>query len=129
MYKKILIIATILAAISVILGAMAAHILEQHLTNKMLNAFKTATQYQMYHSLAIALCGLLYKTEENKYFKKAFYLFFVGIFLFSGSLYVLSLLSLTQITSLNFIGAITPIGGLCFIAGWICLAVAISKIK
>ena len=129
MYKKILIIATILAAISVILGAMAAHILEQHLTNKMLNAFKTATQYQMYHSLAIALCGLLYKTEENKYFKNAFYLFFVGIFLFSGSLYMLSLLSLTQVASLNFIGAITPIGGLCFIAGWIYLAVAISKIK
>ena len=129
MYKKMLIIAAIFAALSVILGAIAAHFLEQYLTDKMLKVFETAARYQMYHSLAIALCGILFYNNSIKAFKIAFYLFIVGIVLFSGSLYALSLLSLQQKISLHFVGAITPIGGICFIMGWAFIAMGVNKMK
>ncbi len=129
MHKKIMLTGCVLAALAVILGALAAHALEKHLTDKMLKAFETAARYQMYHAIAIIICGVLYFHHQHKQIKTAFKLFLSGIIFFSGSLYGLSLLSLTHNDKFNIIGAITPIGGICFIFGWIFLALGLSKMK
>ncbi len=129
MYKNILIAAAIFAALSVALGAMGAHALEGLLNDRFQKAFETAARYQMYHSIALAICGILLYLKPNKMFSLAAKLFIAGIILFSGSLYLLTFFYLQKITSLNIVGAITPLGGLCFIAGWICFALAVRKIN
>jgi uncharacterized membrane protein YgdD (TMEM256/DUF423 family) len=86
-------------------GAFAAHGLKPRLSADALAIFETGARYQMYHALAMALAALIAQT-------RAAALFLVGIILFSGSLYLLAL------TGIGILGAITPIGGLCFIAGW-----------
>ena len=128
MYKSVLIIAAVFAALSVALGAMGAHALEGLLNDRFQKAFETAARYQMYHSIALAICGILLYLKPNNLFSLATKLFIAGIILFSGSLYLLTFFYLQKITSLNFIGAITPLGGLCFIAGWICIALGARKI-
>jgi uncharacterized membrane protein YgdD (TMEM256/DUF423 family) len=127
MYKKILAIAAILAALSVALGAMGAHALENVLSDKMQKTFETAARYQMYHSIALAVCGVLLFIKPNNYLQWAARLFIAGIVLFSGSLYLLVFLYLQKTSSFNFFGAITPLGGLCFIAAWICIAIGAKK--
>lgn len=128
MYKSILVLASIFAALSVALGAMGAHALEGLLNDRFQKAFETAARYQMYHSIALAICGILLYLKPNTLFSLASKLFIAGIILFSGSLYLLTFFSLQKITSFNFVGAITPLGGLCFIAGWICIALGARKI-
>lgn len=127
MYKTILFIASILAALSVALGAFGAHALEGLLTEKYQKTFETAVRYQMYHSLALFVCGILYYLQPNKFVLAATKLFIVGIVLFSGSLFLLVYFQLRQITDLNFLGAITPLGGISFMSGWICLALGVKK--
>lgn len=129
MYKKMLVMGCVLAALSVALGAIGAHLLEKHLTEKMLKAFETAARYQMYHAIAIVVCGILYQQNQQKQISTAFKMFLLGILFFCGSLYSLAILSFTGNNSLGFIGAITPLGGLCFIFGWIFLALGLSKMK
>ncbi len=128
MYKNILFIAAIFAATAVALGAFGAHALDGLLNERFAKAYESAVRYQMYHALALLLCGVLMYTKPHKLFSIASKLFIVGIFLFSGSLYLLVFFSLKQITNLNFVGAITPLGGICFISGWICLALGAKKI-
>lgn len=127
MYKKVLMLAAVFAALSVALGAIGAHALESLLNDRFQKAFETAARYQMYHSIALAICGILIYLKPNKLFAIAIKLFIAGIVLFSGSLYLLTFFYIQKITSLHFIGAITPLGGLCFIAGWICLAMGAKK--
>ncbi len=114
--KSVLIIATILGALSVALGAFAAHGLKKIVDAYYLDVFEKAVRYQFYHTFAIALCGLilLNKTELN--LQSAVWLFLSGIFFFSGSLYLMTF------TQMKWLGAITPIGGLCFIGGWLMMA-------
>jgi uncharacterized membrane protein YgdD (TMEM256/DUF423 family) len=97
------------------------------LTQKDLDAYKTAVQYQLVHTLAIMGIFLI-KDRLPLYNKTIGILFMLGIILFSGSIYILSTGS---ITGLNFkwLGPITPLGGLCFIGGWACLAVSAIKQK
>jgi uncharacterized membrane protein YgdD (TMEM256/DUF423 family) len=128
MYKNILFIAAIFAAIAVALGAFGAHALEGLLNERFTKAYESAVKYQMYHALALLLCGVLLIMKPHKLFSIASKLFIAGIFLFSGSLYLLVFFNLKQISNLNFVGAITPIGGICLISGWICLALGAKKI-
>ncbi len=112
-------IASILGGLSVAGGAFGAHALKAQLTDKALATFEIGTRYQMYHSLALLLVGLLWlQLPSNSWLSYASWAFMLGIVLFSGSLYGLSL------SGIKMLGAVAPIGGLAFIIGWALLAIA-----
>ena len=100
------------------LGAFATHGLKPTLSPDSLAVFETGVRYQMYHALAVIAVGLMLGRMGGWLFATAGWLFTAGIVLFSGSLYVLAL------TGITTFGAITPLGGLAFLAGWACLIVA-----
>ena len=127
MQKTFLKTAAVLGALSVILGAFGAHALKQLITDKNLQTFETGVRYQFYHVIALFITGILYKDFTNNYLQWAGRLFCLGILLFSGSLYLLSFIELTNMLGLKWVGAITPLGGVCFITGWLLLALGISK--
>ena len=104
--------------VSVALGAFAAHGLKAKLADYGKDIWATATEYQMYHALALILVAVLIKQGEHTLYSWAGFLFTIGILVFSGSLYVLAL------TQIKWLGAITPIGGTAMLAGWICLILA-----
>lgn len=106
--------------LSVALGAFGAHGLQAHLAAlQMTEVYHTAVQYHMTHTLALLGVALLMeRMKPPRFLALAGWLFVVGIVLFSGSLYVLA------ISGIRVLGAITPFGGLCFLAGWLCLAAA-----
>lgn len=120
MSRIFLAIAASLGGISVILGAFASHALKDRLSDRALEIWETGTKYQMYHALALILVALLLTRISNGSTPLviAGYAFIAGIILFSGSLYALSL------SGIKILGAVTPLGGVALIAGWICLAVA-----
>ena len=103
-------------AIAVGAGAFAAHGLRDRLEPRALEVFDTAARYQMYHALAIVLVGVVVGAFARPRAAIAGWLFTAGIVLFSGSLYALAL------TDVKTLGAITPIGGVLFLAGWAWLA-------
>jgi len=112
------------AAIAVMFGAFGAHALKEKLSEKYLAIWETAVQYQMFHALGLVLIGILMSSSllgPLTQLNWAGYLLLAGIVIFSGSLYVLSL------SGIGILGAITPIGGVAFIAGWIMLIVAATK--
>lgn len=112
-----LIIASLNGFIAVSLGAFAAHGLKNSLTPDLLTTFQTGVQYHMYHALALFGVGLLALYYPNQSAVRiSGYLFLVGILLFSGSLYILAL------SGIRWLGAITPLGGVAFLAGWALLA-------
>jgi len=121
--KRILTIAAISGMISVMLGAFGAHGLKKIISPEMLEVYKTGVQYQFYHTFALLAVGILMHFSESKALKWSANLFMTGIILFSGSLYALS------VSDIKILGAITPIGGVAFIAGWILLAVHVTKTK
>ena len=127
MQKIFLKTAAVLGALSVILGAFGAHALKQLISDKNLQTFETGVRYQFYHVIALFITGILYKDFTNNYLQWAGRLFCLGILLFSGSLYLLSFIELTDMTGLKWVGAITPLGGVCFIIAWLLLALGISK--
>ncbi len=107
---------SLLAALGVAMGAFGAHGLKARLTPELLEIYKTAAFYHLVHALAIVLIGVLACQRSNFLAKPVGFLFILGILFFSGSLYALA------ITNIRIFGAITPIGGVCFIAAWIMLA-------
>lgn len=122
MHKTFLILASILGALTVMIGAFGAHALKNHLTKiGRAEVFETAVKYQFYHTVAIFLLGLLLLKVEHRFLHLSGYFFSVGIIIFSGSLYMLCL------TNVGKWGAVTPIGGLLLIAGWILMAIGISR--
>lgn len=130
MIPKQLITIGLFGAISVALGALGAHALKNQIpsgliTPDQLNGFDTAVKYQMYHTLAMLLMVILNKELNNKFLNLAYHLFFWGIILFSGSLYFLCTRNLMGADWLKFLGPITPIGGVLFVAGWLMLIVAV----
>ena len=127
MQKSFLKTAAFLGALSVILGAFGAHALKQLVSDKSLSTFETGVRYQFYHVAALFITGILYKEFTNNYLQWAGRLFCLGMLLFSGSLYLLSFIELANMPGLKWIGAITPIGGVCFISGWLMLAIGIQK--
>ncbi len=129
---KQLITIAILGAIAVSLGALGAHALKNQMPSGLisadqLNGFDTGVKYQMYHTLAMLLVIILKNSYPHKFFNLAYTLFLWGIILFSGSLYLLCTRGLTGMDWLRVLGPVTPIGGLCFVAGWLCLLVPALK--
>lgn len=127
MYRLALIVGVILAALSVVLGAFGAHALKEILQPDQLQTFETGVRYQMYHSFALLLTGMLYQPFPYKQTRLAAAFFFNGILLFSGSLYAITLLKAQGVIGLTGVGILTPIGGVFFIIGWLMLLIAMLK--
>jgi uncharacterized membrane protein YgdD (TMEM256/DUF423 family) len=121
MFKIFLILGAINAGLSVMIGAFGAHGLEGKLSERMLQNYQTGVQYHFYHALGLILIALVADKVSNAYIGYAGWAIFIGIILFSGSLYVLSLTGITKL------GIITPFGGMAFIIGWILLIIAAIK--
>jgi uncharacterized membrane protein YgdD (TMEM256/DUF423 family) len=122
MQKIFLILGSLLGALSVMIGAFGAHALKKLLTeNGRMDVFETAVKYQFYHAFALLITGLILFKVQYKFFDYAGISFVVGTLIFSGSLYILC------ITNVKWWGAVTPIGGLVMIAGWLFLAYALMK--
>ncbi len=109
------------ALVSVTAGAFGAHALRARLAPDLLAVFETAARYQMYHALALLAVAWAVGRWPGPLVAWAGWLFVVGTLLFSGSLYALAL------SGVRWLGAITPLGGVCFLAGWLCLALAARR--
>src|SRR3954452_8285055 len=127
MHKIFLQTAGLLGSIAVALGAFGAHALKKMASDAAVNIFETGVRYQFYHVFALALIGILYRDYANKWMAWSGHLFILGIMLFSGSLYLLTYFKATAKTGFDWVGAITPFGGLAFIAGWICMFLGVYK--
>jgi uncharacterized membrane protein YgdD (TMEM256/DUF423 family) len=113
----------ILAFFAIALGAFGAHGLKNMLSVEQLVIYRTAVDYHMWHSLGLVLIGLLTQQNNSPLLSKAGWIMFAGVIIFSGSLYALSL------TGISVLGAITPIGGLCFLIAWALIAYAFITSK
>src|SRR5207249_1179064 len=118
MDRTFLLIGAISGFLGVAFGAFGAHALRERLSPEMLAVFETGVRYQIYHALALFGTGLLLTRMGGWLIATAAWFFVAGIVLFSGSLYALAL------TGVTILGAVTPVGGLCFLIGWGCLMVA-----
>ena len=118
MDRTFLLIGAVAGFTGVTLGAFGAHALRGRLSPEMLVVFETGVRYQMYHALAIIATGLIAARMGGWLIVAAGWLFTAGIVLISGSLYLLAF------TGVTILGAITPIGGVAFLLGWACLAMA-----
>lgn len=127
MNRHFISIAALLGALSVALGAFAAHKLKQMTGPDTVAVFETGVRYQFYHVFALLVVALLTDKFPNKWMVRAGNCFIAGIILFSGSLYILTALKISDNANFNIIGAITPVGGLFFIAGWILLWLGVSR--
>ena len=110
---------SLIGAMAVILGAFGAHTLKASLEPDQLNIYKTGIQYQFYHLSLLGMIAILQQKEKSSLLSLSFYLCLTGIVLFSGSLYLLSCRFLLGIASWTWLGPLTPIGGLCFVAAWL----------
>jgi uncharacterized membrane protein YgdD (TMEM256/DUF423 family) len=121
--KTFVMIASILGATSVGAGAFGAHALRDKLTPRMLDVWQTAAHYQMYHALALlAVAWIMHQAPLSRSAMAAGWAFIAGVALFSGSLYAMAL------SGIRDLGAITPLGGVALIIGWICLAAAATRL-
>ena len=120
MAKTLLMVAAISGLLAVVIGAFGAHGLKGRITTDLMAIFQTGVQYHFYHTLALLLVGILMlQFPQISLLKWSGWLFIAGIVIFSGSLYALA------ISDIKWLGAITPIGGVAFIAGWLTMAIAI----
>lgn len=122
-FQMLIAVGSLLAALAVAAGAFGAHRLKSILDPPMLAVFETAARYQMYHALGMIAVGLAGQAFSCSQAVRAGWCFAVGIFLFCGSLYAVSLLGI------RWLGAVTPIGGLAFILGWSLLGWSIWREK
>lgn len=111
-----LVAASMSGAIAVVMGAFTAHALKETLSSKLMSVMQTGVQYQFYHSLALLLVGVLLQQHSTALLKLSAMSFLAGIVLFCGSLYLLAF------SGVHWLGIVTPLGGLAFIAGWLILA-------
>jgi uncharacterized membrane protein YgdD (TMEM256/DUF423 family) len=109
------------AFVAVAAGAFGAHALRSRLGPELLAVFETAARYQMYHALALIAVAWAMSRWGTPQLRAAGWLFLAGTILFSGSLYLLAL------TGVRGLGAVTPFGGLCFLAGWLLLAFGVWR--
>ena len=124
MSKLYLLIAAVYGFLAVALGAFGAHGLKQKLSVDMLAVYQTGVQYHFYHTLALfGVALLMLQLPQSTALRWSALLFCIGIAIFSGSLYVLA------ISGIRWLGAITPLGGVAFLAGWIMLAIAVWNWK
>ena len=128
MNRFFLIAGSLFAVIAVMLGAFGAHALKAKLSAEQLQTFETGVRYQFYHAFALMILFSISGKIGSTYLNFSGTLFIAGIILFSGSLYLLASNELLGLHGIKgILGPITPFGGLCFIAGWICLLVAAVK--
>jgi uncharacterized membrane protein YgdD (TMEM256/DUF423 family) len=124
MERLFLVVGALSACLAVGAGAFGAHGLRERLSTDMLGTFQTAATYQMYHALALLAVGILlsrFAQDSSTWLTAAGWLFVAGSVLFSGSLYALAL------TDIRWLGAITPLGGVAFLLGWLALAVGVTR--
>lgn len=114
--QRFLVLGTVFAGFAVAAGAFGAHALKDILDAHSLQVFDTATRYQMYHAFGLCIVSWAIDRYPEQRLEQAGWLFTFGILLFSGSLYVVSL------AGIRWMGAVTPIGGLAFLAGWVLLS-------
>jgi len=127
MHKIFLSIGALLGGIAVALGAFGAHGLKKIVPPETVNTFQTGVQYQMYHALAMLAVGIVFEKFPYKTLSWAGSCFGIGILLFSGSLYLLTMMKATGKVGMEGLGMITPFGGLFFIVGWVLFFVGVMK--
>lgn len=119
MHKLFLTIGSVTMALAVMLGAFGAHGLKKILSEEMLGIFETGVTYHFYHAIGLLAVGFLARyLPDSALLSWSGWLMLTGILIFSGSLYLLSM------SGIRWLGAITPVGGLCFIASWVLFAIA-----
>ncbi len=121
MERLFVIIGALSGAIGVAAGAFGAHALRARVEPRLLEVFETGARYQMYHAIAMLAAAWIVTRFPGSLANASGWLFLAGTVLFSGSLYAMTL------TGIRALGAITPLGGVCFIAGWVCLALAAMR--
>jgi uncharacterized membrane protein YgdD (TMEM256/DUF423 family) len=121
MDRLFIIIGAVSGGIGVAAGAFGAHALRARLEPRLLEVFETGARYQMYHAIAMLAAAWIVTRFPGSLANASGWLFLAGTLLFSGSLYAMAF------TGIRALGAITPLGGVCFIAGWGCLALAAMR--
>ena len=116
-------LAALFGFLGVAFGAFGAHALRARLSSDMLRVWETAVNYQFWHALALLAVGILVLRGSSAWLPAAGSLFALGVLLFSGSLYALAL------SGVRGLGAITPVGGVLLLGGWICLLVASTRLS
>ena len=126
MQKTFLIWGAAYGALAVVLGAFAAHALKRIADEATVNVFHTGVEYQFYHAFALLAVGILTAYFPSVWIARGGWCFVIGTILFSGSLYALTALKING-GSIGVAGVVTPIGGLFFIAGWVCLLLGLLR--
>src|SRR4029079_17464974 len=127
MHKTFLSLGALFGGIAVALVAFGAHGLKNIVSSDVVSVFQTGVQYQMYHTLALLVVAIVYERLPNQWIRWSGYLFSFGILFFSGSLYLITALKAEEKSIPVFIGAVTPLGGLLFILGWLSLLIGLFK--
>jgi uncharacterized membrane protein YgdD (TMEM256/DUF423 family) len=129
MHRYLIRFGAILSALSVMFSAFSAHFLQPIMSSKDFFSFQTAINMEFFHSIALILLGILGKRYPTPHINRAGILFIVGIVLFSGSIYLLTLASSLFDAKLSILGLVTPFGGLSLFAGWFMLLLAVPDSK
>ncbi len=119
----------LLLALAVMAGAFGAHALQGLLDAKYQHTYHTAVTYHFYHAFALIICGMLSPSANIKRLRTAVLFFKCGLILFCGSLYALCMLTAKGFITFKWLGMITPLGGVCFMAGWILLASSLARAR
>ncbi len=127
MHRWFLVTASLIGALSVAMGAFAAHALRQMASADTVAIFETGVRYQFYHAFALLAVAVLYEHYPGALLQWAGNCFQIGIVLFSGSLYVMTALKASGSSVSQGVGVLTPFGGLFFIAGWILMVIAFTR--
>jgi uncharacterized membrane protein YgdD (TMEM256/DUF423 family) len=128
-FKILILLASVLGCIAVIMGAFGSHALSSQLSSKSMHSYETAVHYQFYHTIAIFITALLYRSYRIKGFFWIGLFFFGGICLFSGSLYLLSMRDIIGIQSTAILGPMTPLGGIALMGSWAAIFFTVIRIK
>lgn len=127
--KNWLVTAFLLCGFAVALGAFGAHGLKRLVSPLQIETFKTGVQYHFYHAFAMVLAIIVSQFTDDKRISRVILLFLEGIILFSGSLYALTFAEIANLQGAQWLGIVTPIGGVLFIYGWLLLAWSVYKIE
>ncbi|MDA8693037.1 DUF423 domain-containing protein [Saprospiraceae bacterium] len=128
-FKILILCASVMGCIAVIMGAFGSHVLSSQLGPKSMHTYETAVDYQFYHTIAIFMTALLYRSYRIRGLFWIGLFFLGGIFLFSGSLYLLSLRDILGIQSTALLGPMTPLGGLALMGSWAAIFFTVIRIK
>ncbi|MCO6496158.1 MAG: DUF423 domain-containing protein [Chitinophagaceae bacterium] len=127
MNRNFILAASLFGIVAVGFGAFGAHGLKSVASEEVVSIFETGVRYQFYHVFALLATGILYSNGKEKFMKWSGIMFITGIFLFSGSLFVLTYVKMNNWTGFGWLGPLTPIGGTCLALGWSCLFTGIAR--